>query len=309
MNPTRRTTETIRRKTEARKRDVAVERIPAMAGLVAAAIALVFFFVSRVSRLSTMPRPLADLYIEVTDTGLALAPDGETLAYVARRGERALLELRRIEDGEVRRIRGTKDPKSPFFSQDSRYLGFLDSGAVKRVALASFEVEEVATGEEAEDASFLEDGSVLLGSSEGLFRIPPAGREKEILLRADVRSALAIRGSEWIVFALRDEDGPHLAAISASSRARKPLVPGASLPRFSPPGHLLFLKGSAIWASRFDPATAELKGSAVFLMGDVDWFDVAGNGTLAFLDSGGPRPAIRIILNWDEELKRLDRGR
>jgi hypothetical protein len=41
----------------------------------------------------------------------------------------------------------------------------------------------------------------------------------------------------------------------------------------------------------------------------VDWFDVAANGTLAFRRSGGPRPALRIVLHWDEELKRLGASR
>jgi hypothetical protein len=37
----------------------------------------------------------------------------------------------------------------------------------------------------------------------------------------------------------------------------------------------------------------------------VDWFDVSANGTLAFRSSSGPRPVVRIVLHWDEELKRL----
>jgi serine/threonine-protein kinase len=287
---------------------VAVDRIPAMAGLVAAGLALVALFVSRISFLSTMPRPLANLYIEVTDAGLALAPDGGTLAYVVQRGDRTVLELRRLDDRGVRRLAGTQGPKSPFFSPDGRYLGFLDAGAVKRVSLDSFEMEDIADAGDAEGAGFLDDGSVLLGSGAGLFRISPSGKKEE-LLRAPVRSPCPIHGSEWVVVEVRDEEGSRLEVFSFASRARRTLVPQASLPRFSPPGHLLFLKGSAIWASRFDPAKAELEGGPVLMMGGVNWFDVAGNGTLAFRESGGPRPALRIVLNWDEELKRLDARR
>jgi hypothetical protein len=41
----------------------------------------------------------------------------------------------------------------------------------------------------------------------------------------------------------------------------------------------------------------------------VDWFDVSANGTLAFRSPAGPRPVVRIVLNWGEELKRLGAGR
>lgn len=281
-----------------------LDRIPGHAGVVAAGFAVVALVASTIWFLATMPRPLADLYLELGDAEFALAPDGGTLAYVADRGDNSRVEVRRLHERAVRRLPGIRGARSLFFSPDGRYLGLLDSGKLKRVSLDSYEVEAIADVGEAEDACFREDGSVLLGSSAGLFLISTAGNKKE-LLRTRAHSPVGIRGSEWVVFEARNEEGARLEAFSLSGRPRRTLVPRGSLPRFLPPGHLLFLRDSAIWASRFDPTKVELVGEPRIVVPDVDWFDVAANGTLAFRRTGGPRPALRIVLHWDEELKRL----
>jgi hypothetical protein len=281
-------------------------RIPGTAGVLAAGLVLVAFVLSRISFLSTMPRPLADLYLQVSGAALALAPDGNTLAYVAYRGDDSWMELRRLDEGSVRRIAGTRGAKTPRFSSDGRHLAFVASGKWKRVSIdsAEMEAEEILAPADVEDAYFRADGSVLTASTIGLFLTSPAGKTAE-LLRARVHSLAPIAGSEWLALEVRDEDGARLEAFSLASGARRGLVHRASMPRFFPPDHLLFLRDSAVWRSRFDPATGELAGGLGVMVPDVDWFDVSANGTLAFRSTGGPRPAVRILLHWDEELKRL----
>lgn len=277
------------------------DRLSAAVAL-AAGIALAAFVASRISFLSSMPRPLANLYLGVADDGVALAPDGRALAYTVERGGDSLLELRRVDDGEIRRLARAKRARRPFFSPDGRFLAFLDSGALRRVFLDSYEVETSGSLADVEDGCFLEDESILAASRGGLFRLSPAGEAVQILPDR-VHAPLAIGASEWIVFEARDEDGSELQAFSLASGARRKLLPRASLPRLSPSGHLLFLRGSALWASRFDATKAEVIGSPAVVIADVDWFDVAENGTLAFLESSRSRPALRIILNWDKELR------
>ncbi len=281
-------------------------RIPRVVAGLSAGVALAAFVLSRISFLSTMPRPLADLYLQVSDAALALSPDGNTLAYIAYHGDDSWVELRRLDDGSIRRIAGTRGARTPRFSADGRYLALIASGRWKRISIesAEMEMEAVEAPVDVEDACFRSDGSVLTSSTAGLFLTSPAGQAAE-LLRARVHSLAAIGGSDWIALEVRDEDGARLEAFSLASGARRTLVARASMPRFLPPDHLLYLKDSAIWRSRFDPASGELDGGPAVLVPDVDWFDVSANGTLAFRSTGGPRPAVRIVLHWDEELNRL----
>jgi hypothetical protein len=286
-----------------RNRSGSSRPISRLLGLLAAGLVLAAVVVTRFWSLTTMPRPLVDLYLDVVGSSVALSPDGRSLAYAVREGDGSILELRRVGERGARRIREARGAKSPFFSPDGRVLGFLDASGVKRVLLDSYEVEEVLAVENAEDASFGEDGSVLLASTDRLFRISSSGRT-EILVEENVRSPLSVPGSEWVLFEAEGENESHLEALSLESGTRRRLVPEASLPRFFPPEHLLFLRDSAVWTSRVDPAAAELRGEPVLLIPGVDWFDVAANGTLAFRTPGVPRPRLRIVLHWDEELKR-----
>jgi hypothetical protein len=256
-----------------------------------------------------MPRPLADLYLQVRGAALALAPDGNTLAYVAIHGDDSWVELRRLDEGSIRRIAGTRGATTPRFSPDGRFLAFIASGRWRRISIDSteMEIEPIEAPVDVEDACFRGDGSVLTTSPAGLFLTSPAGQTTE-LLRARVHSLAAIGGSagnDWLALEVRDEGGARLEALSLSSGVRRKLVARASMPRFHPPDHLLYLKDSTIWRSRFDPASGELTGGPAVLVPDVDWFDVSANGTLAYRSVGGPRPAVRIVLHWDRELKRL----
>jgi WD40-like Beta Propeller Repeat len=103
---------------------VKIDKTIRLAGLLAAGLALTWLVVSRFSLLTTMPRPLVDLYLDVVGSGVALSPDGKTLAYVVREGEVSLLELRRVGERGTRRHRNTKGAKRPFFPPDGSSLGF-----------------------------------------------------------------------------------------------------------------------------------------------------------------------------------------
>lgn len=96
---------------------------------VLAALALLAVFVAflawRLAFLSTQPRLFKDLYLEVTpEDSIALSPDGSLLAYTAPHGDDVRLHLRRLDDGVVTRPEGTEGAERPFFSPDSRRLGY-----------------------------------------------------------------------------------------------------------------------------------------------------------------------------------------
>jgi serine/threonine-protein kinase len=56
---------------------------------------------------------------------LAVSPDGTSLVYVASVDGRTHLVLRRFDELEGQRIRGTEGANAPFFSPDGEWVGFL----------------------------------------------------------------------------------------------------------------------------------------------------------------------------------------
>ena len=65
---------------------------------------------------------------------LAFAPDGKSLVMSAREDGRQMLFRRYLEEDEVRPIEGTEDGAGVFFSPDSRWIGFIAGGRLKKVA-------------------------------------------------------------------------------------------------------------------------------------------------------------------------------
>jgi hypothetical protein len=268
------------------------------------------FVVWRLSFLSSMPRPLAEFYIELTpEHAIDLAPDGSALAYASRHGDDRLLHLRRLDGGGLTRLAGTEDAASPTFSPDGRQIVYAASGRLKRIALDTGAVSDLAEVGDRVAVSFLEDGTMLVGSAAGLFRWGTKGILDPVR-PLPVRSLAVVPGSRWIVAEVGDGGAgeSRLEALSFSGGERRELVPSGSLPRYvgnGTGGHLLFLKDSVLFASRFDPRSAELARSPVAVVRDADWYDVAADGTLAYRRRTGPRPAIVVVLHWTSELTRL----
>jgi hypothetical protein len=280
-----------------------------LSGVVLVAASAIFVF-WRLSFLSSMPRPLADLYIEITpENAIDLAPDGSWLAYVSPHGDDRLLHLRRLDGARLKRLAGTEDAASPTFSPDGRQLVYAASGRLKRIGLDTGAVSDLAGVRDPVAVSFLQDGSMLVGSASGLFRLGTKG-SLDLVRPLPVRSLAILPGSRWIVAEVWNGDTGNtcLEAFSLSSGERRGLVASGSLPRYvadGTRGHLLFLKGSVLWASPFDPGSAALLRPPVPVVPHADWYDVAGNGTLSYRRRNGPRPAIVVVLHWTRELTRL----
>src|SRR5262249_57048444 len=66
---------------------------------------------------------------------VALSPDGTRLAYTIDQPGRSGIYMRRLDEIEAKLVEGTEDACCPFFSPDSRWLGFAD-GSLKKVAVS-----------------------------------------------------------------------------------------------------------------------------------------------------------------------------
>ena len=65
-------------------------------------------------------------------TGISLSPDGKTVAYVATDHGKAALWVRPLDGATARVFAGTEDAGLPFWSPDSKSIGFFADGKLKR---------------------------------------------------------------------------------------------------------------------------------------------------------------------------------
>ena len=77
-------------------------------------------------------------------TGAALSPDGSQLAFVASQAGRAQIWLRRLDGFSSRQIAGTDGGMMPFWSPDSRALGFHADGKLKIIELSDGSIRTLA---------------------------------------------------------------------------------------------------------------------------------------------------------------------
>ena len=107
--------------------------------VLAAIVAMSLLSLSRVKRLPRSSNLEALVHpaegVEFTDDGFAVSPDGTQLAYVARKPDgTSLLWLRRLDSLMATALPGTEDASDPFWSPESRFIGFFAHAKVWRIA-------------------------------------------------------------------------------------------------------------------------------------------------------------------------------
>lgn len=76
----------------------------------------------------------------------AISPDGRWIAFVGSVGEKERIYLRPIDSLEARPLSGTEGAISPFWSPDSRQIGFFADGKIQRIAVAGGPPQVVCPG-------------------------------------------------------------------------------------------------------------------------------------------------------------------
>jgi len=281
--------------------------------LIATSIALAFV----VFRSQPPGRELMNLSIPLppgSPSFLVLSPDARRLAIVMLRERDMLLYLRSLDSPEYRPLPGTDGARMPFWSPDSRFIGFFAEGKLKTIPAAGGPATTLC-GETGigQGGTWNRAGVILFASENGkLRRVRAAGGECSPL-------ALEDEGARTVVpeflpdgnrFFYTTQAGVYLAALD-NSKARKVLNDYSSV-IYAPPSsgqrlaHLLFLRETTLLAQPFDPNKLEPVGDPVALAQQASssssspqvGASITSNGTLVYL----------VNLHRQQQLTWLDRS-
>src|SRR5262249_54859 len=77
-------------------------------------------------------------WLSIPPQRFSLSPDGKLLAFVAGRGRggRTTLWVRPLNAVRAQQLPGTEDALAPFWSPDSRWIGFFTNGKLKKIAVS-----------------------------------------------------------------------------------------------------------------------------------------------------------------------------
>ncbi|MEQ1757367.1 MAG: winged helix-turn-helix domain-containing protein [Vicinamibacterales bacterium] len=244
-------------------------------------------------------------------SGAVLSPDGTRAAYVAEEGRsgRRQLWVAALEGGEPRVLPDTDGADQPFWSPDSRALGFFAGGALKTVPVDSGAAQTIATlGFVPAGASWSDSGTIAFASfRSAIHSIAATGGRISSLSTID--TAQGDLAHEWPHFlpggtqflftidsANPDRAGTYVASVSGGEPRR--LVPDPH-GIYAAPGYLVFVRDRALMAQRFDPARLTLSGTPATVVGSVSAPSLRNDATISastgLLTFGGASGGGRLV--------------
>ena len=226
----------------------------------------------------------------VTLSGATASPDGRKLAAVG-----AGLWLRDLDALEWRRLPGTEGASTPFWSPDSRYVGFIVGNTLRRVGTTGGPPETVASFPTAAVVglgTWNRRGDIVVGSWGGgsggpLWRVSPAGGVATAVTAVDLSKEEFVHagptflpdGNRFLYFRSGppDVEGMYVGAldVDAANQSRQRIL-ATNVPATFANDHLIFLRAGTLMAQPFDARRLELQDVPVPVAEDVQitWYSI-----------------------------------
>ncbi len=210
---------------------------------------------------------------------VAISPDGRHLVYSAS-GEDGInqLYLRSLDEFVDSPIPGTEFAfGGMFFSPDGESIGFFAPRQLRKVSLAGGSPITIAsTFSTARKGGWFGDTIFFSGrleSGQGLYQIPAAGGEPELLAAPNpdegeqkYHYSQILSGGKALLFSIGLVGGDvQIAALSLETKESKLVLENARQAHYLPTGHLIYEQGRTgnLMAAPFDPVGVEVVGDSV----------------------------------------------
>jgi Tol biopolymer transport system component len=259
--------------------------------------------------------PADEVLNTALDQPIALSPDGRRLVYTAQDDRGTRLYARALDQFDAREIPGTEGGKYPFFSPSGEWVGFFTSGQLKKVAVAGGDPQPICDAFPVPlGATWGAGDTIVFGSKEpgGLWKVSADGGTVEPLTTVDAESGETTHSSphilpdgETVLFTVVADGQTAIDAVSLAGEGRRRLdeVGVAEGPRYASSGHLVFARGTALWAVAFDPERLEVMGAPFFVSGNVESRDQLGERRAVFaLSASGSLAYVPVrpddVMGW-----------
>ena len=232
-----------------------------------------------------------------------LSPNGRYLILAARVDGTQRLWLRPLDSLDPQPLPGTEEAQYPFWSPDSRYIGFFAQGKMKKIAVSGGPVQSLCDVPDGRGGTWNREGVIVFApagaNGSGLQRVPAGGGVPSPVTRAESgahRFPIFMPDGHRVLYLATlpktDQNGIFFASLDSKESRR--LLPDVSNASYVPPAtgsdlaHILFVRNGALMAQPVHPATVQLAGEASLVVDGVGRgphvgffrFSVSGDGSL-----------------------------
>ncbi|MBI3406584.1 MAG: protein kinase, partial [Acidobacteria bacterium] len=260
---------------------------------------------------------------EKTIYGLAFAisPDGQKLVFEATAaGGQKSLWLRRLDSASARQLSGTSGGTLPFWSPDSRFVGFFGEGKLKKLDIAGGPPQVICDVHDSRGGTWSPNGVIVFSRTPGepLYQVSAHGGDAAPATALDTRARES--SHRWPVFL---PDGKHFLFVtrnsdlkdegisigSLDSQQGRALLKVASSVAYTQQGYLLYQRDGSLVVHAFDASSQMLLGDPVLL---VEVSKVGEDGLTHYasfsVSAGGTLVFRRGNVNGRSELAWVDRA-
>ena len=271
-----------------------------------AALVAAFAFGVGFVRRAPAPRPMVRFDIPTPEGITAIdapriSPNGRYLAFNATDSSgKARIYVRPLNTLVAQPLAGTEGTQRPFWSPDSRFLGFIAEGKLKKIEVTGGPAQKICDAPTGADGSWSPQGVILFDgrATDPIYRVSAAGGTPVIAAKAD--PARKETTAAWPEFL---PDGRHFLYMVTAEKAEnnsyrigsldstesKALASAQTLVTYAPPGYLLFVRDKTLVAQPFDAKALKTTGEPIPLAEQIGTnalglarFSVSREGTLVY---------------------------
>jgi Tol biopolymer transport system component len=278
-------------------------------------------------------------------TAFAISPDGATIVFsgeagpvgfgddpaaAAAAGRKTMLYRRPLGEAHATAMPGTEGAEYPFFSPDGASVGFAvgtpTGNKLKKVALAGGPPIDVCDMAVPASDTGLRGGriggaswgpsNIIVFAFHGLWMVSSSSGKPVAFVEeapdARVLSPQILPDGKTVLFtelSAGDAENAHVVAVDVATKQRKTILTSAADARYSPTGHLVFLRKAALLAVPFDANRLKVGAPVPLIAGIMQstnapngndetamgQFDLSASGVLVYA-SGDRYPDVRNSL-------------
>src|SRR5436190_22563110 len=231
--------------------------------------------------------------------GFALSPDGRRIVFIAISDNKTMLWLRPLNALTAQPLLGTESATFPFWSPDSRFVGFFAVGKLRKIDIDGGPPQVICdAGSQPRGASWSKDGTIVFAGNtrEALSKVSAAGGTPSPVTQL-AKNEFSHRWPSFL------PDGRHFLFVaqaigpvakkpsnvfvgSLDSTERRLLFPTSGAAVYVSQGYIVYPRESTLFAQPFDGRKMIAEGEAVPIADTVQMFATTLVSLFSLSDTG-----------------------